>query len=237
MEDKTKEQILEHAKSEFPRECCGLVVVVKGREKYFACRNISDNDTSFVIDPRDYLSASNEGEILSVVHSHCNQRAIPSQIDLVSCETTKLPWHIVSIPNEEWHSFTPTGYKAPLLGRKYQYGVLDCYTLIVDWYEENLRINLNPAIGRPAEWWKKGGDIFTECFEGFGFRKIMPEQIRQGDVMFMQLGANVVNHVGIYLEPNMIIHHLGNRLSTRDVYGGWLRKHTRFVARHIEAMQ
>lgn len=231
MEAKTKSDILEHARKEFPKECCGLIIVEKGKETYVPCNNVFSGNDSFIIDPKDYIGAYARGSLLSVVHSHCNARALPSQIDLVSCETTKLPWHIVSIPNEEWVYFEPTNYKAPLIGRQYKYGVLDCLTVVVDWYREVRGISLNPHLDRPDKWWEQGGNLFMDKFEEDGFEKVTGPLV-EGDVILMQLCAKVVNHIGVYLEPNLMLHHMGNRLSTRDIYGGWYRKNCRCVVRY-----
>lgn len=214
------------------RECCGLIIIEKGKEKFFPCKNDSQDPKSFIINPGDYAIAESKGTIVSVVHSHCFERAIPSQIDLVSCENSKLPWHIVSLPNEEWHYFEPSGYKASLVGRQYQYGVLDCYTLVVDWYKENFGIQLNEHLGRPDKWWLDGKSLFMDGFKQEGFERIDIEKIQHGDVVIMQVGANVPNHVGVYLKGDILLHHHQGRLSTRDVYGGYYRKHTVCAVRH-----
>lgn len=232
MEDLTKLKILEHAKKEFPKECCGLIFIKKGKETYYPCNNLSADPNGFILDSKDYVEASLLGEIVSIVHSHCNQRAAPSQIDLVSCETSKLPWHIISIPNEEWAYLEPKGYKAPLIGRHYKYAILDCYTLVVDWYREHMGISLTEHLDRPDNWWNEGKSLFMDKFKEEGFQ-IIEGTLAQGDVLLLQIGANVPNHVAVYLEPNLILHHQSGRLSTRDVYGGYYRKHTRCVVRYI----
>ena len=37
-----KDQILNHAKEETPKECCGLIIIRKGRTKYIRCKNIAE---------------------------------------------------------------------------------------------------------------------------------------------------------------------------------------------------
>lgn len=226
-----RDDAIQHATQEMPREACGLLIVSKGKERYWPCRNLAVGSDQFVLDPHDYAAADDAGDILAVVHSHPNLPCWPSQADKVSCEASALPWHIVSVPGGQWHYMAPSGYQAPLVGREWSHGVLDCYSLIRDWYARERGLRL-PDFDRRDEWWLRGENLYTEHFREAGFDQIDPEDIQDGDVILMQVASPVTNHGGVYIGDNRIIHHVQGRLSSRDNYSGFWRSKTTHVLRH-----
>lgn len=231
MTPETQQRVIEHARAEYPRECCGLLVVAKGRERYWPCKNLAIGTDQFVMDPHDYAAACEAGDVLAVVHSHPNLPPEPSQADRVSCEASGLPWHIVSVPAERWAYLQPAGYVAPLVGREWSHGVLDCYAIIRDWYAMERGIELLD-FNRHDAWWLRGENLYTDNFERAGFRRVDPATMQRGDVLLMQIGSPVPNHGAVFLGDNLILHHIQNRLSCRDVYGGMWRKNTTHVLRY-----
>lgn len=213
------------------REACGLVIIEKGKEVFVPCRNISELKDTFALDPEDYAKAEDRGEIVRIVHSHCYSNPRPSEHDKVSCEASGIPWSIVSVPNGDWFHFEPSGYKAPLVGRTWAHGTLDCYSLIRDYYKETLNIEI-PDFERRFEWWLKGDDLYLENFESAGFYQVPSESIKKHDVVLMQILSPVINHGAVFIDSDRILHHLYARLSGRDVYGGYYKKHTVKVLRH-----
>lgn len=225
-----REAAANHAQTEYPREACGLVVVVKGKARYVPCRNLADTD-HFKLCPEDYARAEDMGEIVRVVHSHPDAFAEPSELDRAQCEVTALPWSIVAVRDaqaQEWADFEPCGYEAPLVGRAFVHGSHDCYGLIRDWYGRR-GVDL-PDFERTDEWWKHGGDLYMDNFAAAGFEPVTDE-VREGDIFLMQIEAAVANHAAIYIGDGLILHHLYGRLSSRDVYGGYWRDCTRLRVR------
>jgi proteasome lid subunit RPN8/RPN11 len=225
LSDSVKVKFAEQAKAELPKEACGLVVVKNGRQVYIPCNNLARGTDNFILDPNDYEKADITGEIIAVIHSHPNMSAKPSQADLVACEASGLPWFIMGYPSEQWEYIEPSGYIAPLVGRSWSHGVLDCYSIIRDWYLQERNIELL-NFERSDEWWKIGENLYLDNFEKAGFRKIAIEDLQEGDVILMCINSTVPNHGALYLGNSQIIHHIQNRLSTRDIYGGYWLKNT-----------
>ena len=222
-----KEAALVHAKDQDPKESCGLLLNIKGKEKYFPCRNLSMTAFQcFIIDPEDYIKADNTGDIIAVVHSHPVTPPVPSQSDKVACEQSGLVWHIVNPKTESWGYLKPTGYKAPILGREWAWGVTDCYTLVRDWYKEKLDIDLiNWQRPTTLEDFNKE-PMFEKCAEETGFRELRPdEKLIDGDLLFMSIFSNNLNHVAIFIDGD-VLHHLADRLSCIEPYSEWLLKCT-----------
>jgi len=232
LEEGVKAKIALHAEEAAPRECCGVITIIKGRQVYVPCRNMAETVEDFLLHPEDFADAQDKGEVVAIVHSHPTTKPEPSAADLASMEESGLPWFIYNPFLQEWGSAEPTGIKPALYGRKFVHGVFDCYGFVRDYYRQELHIDL-PYFHRNPEWWAKGEELLLDnnLIEA-GFVEVDQDKMRVNDVLVMQINSVTPNHVGILVEDNILGHHAMNRLSSKDVYGQLWRNYTRKVIRH-----
>jgi proteasome lid subunit RPN8/RPN11 len=221
-----KEALL-HAKDQDPKEAVGLVLNIRGKLKYYPCNNLAITDHQcFILDPEDYLKADNTGDIVGIFHSHPINPPTPSQADKVSCEASGLPWYIVNPTSQEWSYLEPCGYKPPLLGRQWVWGVTDCWSLVRDWYKENKNINLKDWERPLTPQQFNDKPLFEQCANDTNFRELETnERLEDGDVLLMSIMYPTLNHVALFFQGD-VIHHLTDRLSCREPYSEWLLKCT-----------
>ena len=230
-----KQDALVHAKDQDPKESCGLLIDVKGKEKYYPCKNLSSySQQCFIIDPEDYAKAEDSGKILAVIHSHPVTSPVASQADMISCEESGVIWHIVNPKTEQWGFYKPSGYKPPLIGRHWVWGITDCWSLVRDWYKEKLGITLRDwdRPTTPEEFIEN--PMFEKCAWRTGFRQLRPEEkLENGDLIFMSIMATGLNHVAIFLDGD-VLHHLADRISCKEPYNQWLLKCTGMRLRYAQ---
>ena len=230
--EKLQRDILIHVEVEFPKEACGLIVIIKGKERYIPCKNLAENVyDDFILDPKDYYKASKMGDILNVVHSHPNATTTPSTLDQAACDAMGKNWWIVSYPEIGWRELISAGKKPDLIGRNFAYGILDCYTLLQDYFKINCDLILRDY-EHEWEFWEKGQHLNTENFEKEGSIRVTDGSLQLHDIVLMNIRSNIKNHAGIYLGNDKILHHLAGRLSCREMYGSYYRQYTTQTIRH-----
>jgi proteasome lid subunit RPN8/RPN11 len=233
MNEKTLEDFRKHTEDSYPKEACGFIIGVGKKERYFPANNIAEfAEEHFIIDPVSYADAEDIGAIIGVCHSHPNEGCEPSEADKVACETSNKPWHILSWPGDRLHSWEPSGYEAPIVGRQFSYGVLDCCTLLRDYYKKELNIDFKCHSGQDG-WWDKGENRYLDNYKEQGFVQIKDEDdIQKYDIFLIKLVSPVPNHAAVFIGDDKILHHVHGRLSNRELYGGYWRKHTTHHLRH-----
>lgn len=218
-----KTQIINHADLCGEAECCGFVI---DNKTYMPCKNISPTPTeAFEISPDDWLTAEEQGEITAIVHSHPNGLPILSEADQIYQQQTAVDWWLVC--DNQIHKFR---FIKPLLGREFEHGKTDCLSIVRDAYML-AGIDL-PNYERADDWWHNGQNLYLDLLPKNGFERVNAEDIQEGDIILVCLGSETPNHAAIYIGNQHILHHCPDRLSKRDLYGGFWRNYTHSIWRH-----
>ena len=242
---RTIQRIENLAKKTHPNECCGLVIKSGKNQIVYTAENIHKDKTEhFKIDPLELTTAENLGTILCVYHSHTNENLKLSLNDLWCSDVSRVPFFLVSKYENKFHyDYYDPNKINPYLGREWDWGRNDCYSLVKDWYEKELNIILSPFRRYELEQADLNWDRFRENFREEGFEDVIQgipnknESIKRGDIIMMAIQSSNINHIAVYTDEinNLILHHLQNRLSECHLYGGWWREVTRSIIRHTNS--
>jgi proteasome lid subunit RPN8/RPN11 len=231
-----------HALSEYPKESCGIVV----SDKYYPCKNIAeDPEKFFEIDPKQFMTFSNKGKLECILHSHPNGPYFPSEQDMIGQLNSNVPWGIIVTDGDRvtqkpimWGANTPI---EPLIGRNFMHGITDCYSLIrdtfrlgkeecaaqdIEWPFDKIEL---PEVPRDDNWWNSDKDLYTDHLEKVGFREISMSEAKPGDGFLIAVKSEKMNHAGLFVGNNQLLHHLPTKLSRREPVGIWARAASKWV--------
>ena len=245
LNDKAKQAIIDHAAAEYPRECCGVLI---DDGSYIACTNIAIDDAQFEICFYDLVKTASKGKITAIVHSHPDGSTAPSMPDKQQMNNHSLPWIITNGIDIAIHE--PDDYRAPLLGREYHHGLLDCFTIVRDYYQRELGITLGDY-ERTDAWWEsaKSKPLYLDNFKNEGFVEV--DTLQRHDIILCRLGRTEhVNHALIFvgngqfrsehttatIGDSLVLHHPYNRDSIREIYGEQWQRRAAVIVRHKSLM-
>jgi proteasome lid subunit RPN8/RPN11 len=222
--------IVAHARAEYPREACGLVL----HGAYVPVENLAENPREdFMID----IAETMQPGVQAIVHSHPDGDPWPSAEDMAGQIATALPWGVLTVGSGGAGSvlwWGPGVPRPPLIGRDFRHGPSgsdgrgDCYALIRDWFAEERNIELM-EFPRKDRWWsdeKQPQNLYLDNFAKAGFAEIGIEEMQPGDVVLARVMSRVPNHGGIVLANGLVLHHLTHRLSKTEPLGRWMRQVT-----------
>lgn len=248
--------ILSHARDEYPKECCGIVVEEAGQFRYIPCDNIhAEPEKAFEIDPKITIEWMQRGALRACVHSHPDGPNHPSYRDQEQQVATGLPWGVVpvigvTLPQSEeakeagepaktatipgdiiwWGDQLP---RVSLYNRRFIWGVFHCWTLMRDFYlaETGIQLMFLPC---HDDFIPRGDNMFLDNVENAGLRnlgKVDMSELRRGDILLGHLRGEFPNHAGVYLGGDDFLHHPPDALSGTATLLRWW-PHIDTVLRH-----
>ena len=107
LDQATYAALVEHARSDFPFEVCGLLAGKDGRVlKHYRIPNAARSMTYYSMDPKPMLHAMNEiddgdWDLLAIYHSHTHTEAFPSPTDIELAFYPEPTYLIISLQDQD----------------------------------------------------------------------------------------------------------------------------------------
>jgi [CysO sulfur-carrier protein]-S-L-cysteine hydrolase len=106
LENNYANEMIAHARSEAPNECCGILAGVNGKAiKLYRTTNAEHSPFHYTIEPQELLSIYEEirekgWELLGIYHSHTHTEAYPSPADIEAALSESL-YLIISLSDPD----------------------------------------------------------------------------------------------------------------------------------------
>jgi len=116
-----------------------------------------------------------------------------------------------------------------LIGRRWQYGVNDCFSLVRDFF--GLQGVKLPDFERPSDL-ETCQSIFLEQAERIGFCQVDYERRQPGDVLIMRLDTQAPMHAAVLVDYDRILHQQQDSLSVVEPLRSYYARRVAAVFRY-----
>jgi len=221
------DEVVKHVLECYPNEAGGIVTT---DNIFHPIANVSETPlTGFEFHPREMI----EKDVKCILHSHPydpnaapeDDPRIPSKCDLEGQINTDIEWAIVVTEGENvtppifWGDYD---HRPDLFNREFIHSVQDCLAFMCDWQYKEYGLKL-PMFPRHFDWFQEGEDHMEQQYEGWGFKDVSHLPQEKGDVVFYRIQSQVVNHVAVVAEPNVVVHQLYGRFPKTEPYEVWAK--------------
>lgn len=176
---------------------------------------------NLVNDPRAGFRVEHPLSASCVWHSHIEGDGDFSVEDIKAAKESLTPYFLYCVKTKKTQYFDPN-HTPSYLGREFHPNWQNCYTLMQDWYRQELKVELPDYYLRYPNAYEHEDVGYSAELPKNGFREVRDdEEIRRHDVVLMYEGCPYRNHVAIVTNPdkNEIIHHLFGHLSRPGIFG------------------
>lgn len=222
-----KNEIKKYSLENKPNEVCGFILKKNNELVIYKGQNISNDKENFcVLSPLDYIRATKKGKVLA--HFHSQKERYPSLLDNINAYNHNIYSIIYSWYYDSFSVIEPK--LKDYLSRPYKIGESDCYSLIRDYFKNELNIKIK-NYNRNKDWWKENPDLIIDNFKNEGGILVSFGDIKKNDLIVFEIGG-YVSHFSVYLGNNFILHHPENENSVINELSEALKKRIALIIRH-----
>ena len=207
--------------------------MLRNGEAYRAT-NTASEDGKFRVSAEDYVLADSISSIEAVYHSHTNKDdSTFSEFDKFNSVSHNVVYILFSMKDNSFTQFDPSlSSFNKYIGRKWEIGKTDCFTLIKDFYKNELNISLN-EYHRDENYLSYLEKLFDKHYKREGFQKT--NTLRKYDcILFSRREGSPSNHIAVYLGNGLMLHQPSKSFSRVEDYTKRHKLKTNYIIRHDE---
>lgn len=227
-------------------ESCGFIYKTESNIlKIYKCKNIaSDSKKYFLINDEDYERCCFKGDIICCFHSHLKNFTF-SYEDIKESFKNQIPYLLYNLKEDNFYYFDPDKYKRyeKYLDLDFEFGKNDCFSLCLDFYKNELGIELyDPTPDRNKIYKPPHNNVICDRLifkKWLDDSNLTPLDIKDQSefklydlLIFDGWGRDEPTHFAIYLENKMILHHTFNGKSKMEAMRTAYKKYYKFLLRH-----